>query len=430
MFNKLTTSYLFFFLSFVIFFCSIGYTQVQWHIQNSGTNTTLFDIHFTDASNGWVAGNTGLILHTSDGGVNWGEQVAPPNNTYYSIFFIDDQNGWAGGYAGKLIRTTDGGNTWIDGTAGTNRYRYDLYFINPDSGWVVGGDQGTFPTFIEHREIYFTSDGGVTWISQYAESDEAPLHAVTFTSSTNGFAVGGVGPIMHTTDGGNSWAEETTLTAYELRDVYFTNSSNGWIIGHYLGLPHVPAIFNTTDGGATWNEQTFGVDESLSSVSFSDELNGWAVGGASGPSNIMYTTDGGVNWDYHSSPTDNFLLKVFFIENNVGWAVGLDGTIITTANPVSVNENLTQPVGYDLFQNFPNPFNPGTSISFSISEASIVKLTVYDALGEKIGTLVSGKLNGGSYSYDWNASKLPSGIYFYRLQAGSFVETKKMVLMK
>ena len=69
-------------------------------------------------------------------------------------------------------------------------------------------------------------------------------------------------------------------------------------------------------------------------------------------------------------------------------------------------------------------------IIFSISEASYVKLTVYDALGEKIETLVSGKLNGGTYNYDWNASKLPSGIYFYRFQAGNYVETKMMVLMK
>ena len=209
-----------------IFISSVCYAQSQWVNQNSGTNLPLFDVHFTDASNGWIAGNTGLILYTSDGGVNWEEQVAPPNNTYYSIFFSDDQNGWAGGYGGKLIRTTDGGNNWIDGIAGTNRYRYDIYFINADTGWVVGGDQGTFPSFTPHREIYFTSDGGVTWTSQYAESDETPLRAVQFTTANNGFAVGESGAIMHTTDGGNSWIEETTIIAYELRDVFFTNSTN------------------------------------------------------------------------------------------------------------------------------------------------------------------------------------------------------------
>lgn len=113
-----------------------SFAQNQWYIQSSGVNNFLFDVHFVDEDNGWIAGNTGLILNTTDGGATWNEQTTPPNNTYYSMFFTDTQNGWAGGFAGKLIRTTDGGATWIDGTAGTNRFRYDLYFINPDSGWV------------------------------------------------------------------------------------------------------------------------------------------------------------------------------------------------------------------------------------------------------------------------------------------------------
>ena len=123
-----------------------------------------------DEDNGWIAGNTGLVLQTTNGGVNWIEQTTPPNNTFYCIYFTDAQNGWVGGFGGKLIRTTDGGTTWIDGIAGTNRFRYDLYFINPDSGWVVGGDHGGYPSFIPSREILFTSDGGNTWDLQYGAS--------------------------------------------------------------------------------------------------------------------------------------------------------------------------------------------------------------------------------------------------------------------
>ena len=119
---------IFFVLIFVL--SCLGYAQVGWFNQNSGVNNPLFDVHFVDDNNGWIAGNTGLILHTSNGGINWEVQNAPPNNTYYSIYFTDNQNGWAGGYSGKLIRTTDGGANWIDGSAGTNRYRYDLYFLN------------------------------------------------------------------------------------------------------------------------------------------------------------------------------------------------------------------------------------------------------------------------------------------------------------
>jgi len=85
---------------------------------------------------------------------------------------------------------------------------------------------------------------------------------------------------------------------------------------------------------------------------------------------------------------------------------------------------------YSLQQNYPNPFNPFTVIIYQVPENSFVTLNVYDVLGNEIVTLVNEEKPLGSYSVDLNASSFPSGVYFYRLQAGSFVETKKMVLMK
>jgi subtilisin family serine protease len=88
------------------------------------------------------------------------------------------------------------------------------------------------------------------------------------------------------------------------------------------------------------------------------------------------------------------------------------------------------PQNYNLSQNYPNPFNPNTNIKFSIPQTSFVTLEVFNALGESVDVLFSEELNAGSYNYDWNASNLTSGIYFYRLQTAEFVETKKMTLMK
>jgi len=86
--------------------------------------------------------------------------------------------------------------------------------------------------------------------------------------------------------------------------------------------------------------------------------------------------------------------------------------------------------GFNLHQNYPNPFNPSTTISYSVPELSFVTLKVYDVLGNEILTLVNEEIPIGSYEVEFSATVLPSGIYFYRLQAGSFVETKKMVLLK
>jgi len=85
---------------------------------------------------------------------------------------------------------------------------------------------------------------------------------------------------------------------------------------------------------------------------------------------------------------------------------------------------------YELYQNFPNPFNPATTIKYQIPEISFVTLKIFDILGNEIETLVNEEKTGGIYESTWNAATLPSGIYFYHLKAGSFVETKKMILLK
>ncbi|MCH7722724.1 MAG: T9SS type A sorting domain-containing protein, partial [Bacteroidetes bacterium] len=88
------------------------------------------------------------------------------------------------------------------------------------------------------------------------------------------------------------------------------------------------------------------------------------------------------------------------------------------------------PEQYALFQNYPNPFNPTTILKYQILELSFITLTVYDVKGNEIATLVNKEKPAGSYAVEFNATGLPSGIYFYKLQAGNFVEIKKLVLMK
>lgn len=88
------------------------------------------------------------------------------------------------------------------------------------------------------------------------------------------------------------------------------------------------------------------------------------------------------------------------------------------------------PQTLELAQNYPNPFNPTTRIVYQIPKASEVKLKVYDMLGREVETLVSGVQQAGRYEVIFNASRLASGVYFYRLKAGSFIETKKMLLVK
>jgi hypothetical protein len=99
-----------------------------------------------------------------------------------------------------------------------------------------------------------------------------------------------------------------------------------------------------------------------------------------------------------------------------------------TASAVEVSAHI--PAEFRLYQNYPNPFNPATTIRFDLPRASAVTLRIFDLLGRKVLTLVDETRSAGSYSVTFDGSRLASGIYLCRLQAGAFATTKKMVLLK
>jgi hypothetical protein len=102
---------------------------------------------------------------------------------------------------------------------------------------------------------------------------------------------------------------------------------------------------------------------------------------------------------------------------------------IDIASSIETKNNLI-PSTYSLSQNYPNPFNPSTTIKFDLKEAGLVSLKIYDILGREISTLVNEVKPAGSYNLNFNASDLTSGIYFYKIQAGNFIQIRKMVLIK
>ena len=113
--------------------------------------------------------------------------------------------------------------------------------------------------------------------------------------------------------------------------------------------------------------------------------------------------------------------------------VATHGAGIYSANQTAVgveSETSNIPVSYALNQNYPNPFNPSTKINFTLPTQNNVKLTVYDITGKEVKELINGEFSAGDHTVDFNAANLASGAYIYRIQAGNFVESKKMVLLK
>lgn len=104
---------------------------------------------------------------------------------------------------------------------------------------------------------------------------------------------------------------------------------------------------------------------------------------------------------------------------------------VEVSNPIGIQQISSEvPNRYELKQNYPNPFNPVTNIEFNIPGSEHVNLVIFNSLGQEVATLVNQQLTPGTYKYDFNASGLPSGAYFYRLTAGNFVKTNKMILTK
>ena len=185
-------------------------------------------------------------------------------------------------------------------------------FIDANIGWAVG-DLGA---------IIRTTDGGTNWISQSIGTYNRLL-SVYFVDANNGTAVGTSGTILRTTNGGYTWVTQVSGTNENLTSVSFSDINNGIAIGFHYGT-----ILKTTDGGATWVQQSSGVNDSLNAVSCYANT-ATAVGEAG---LIIRTTNGGTTWVKQSNGISNILMGVCFKDANTGTVVGTDGTILRTIN--------------------------------------------------------------------------------------------------
>ncbi|TLY31411.1 MAG: T9SS type A sorting domain-containing protein [Ignavibacteria bacterium] len=244
--------------------------------------------------------------------------------------------------------------------------------------------------------------------------------------------VGGPGKILRTTNGGAVWSEQTSGVTNFLYGVSFTDANRGTAVGTQ-GL-----ILRTTNGGSTWSSQSSGTLSYFFGVSFIDANTGFAVGSGG---TIARTTNGGADWTIFPSRTSNNLYAVSVLDTNRGIIVGGNGSIVLLTDTGMVVTRVREPIsgipqGFQLYQNFPNPFNSNTTIEFEINAPGFISLTVYDLLGRKISTLAEGVLEPGVHRRTFDGSSLGSGIYFYRLETVDRVrglherQTRKLLLIR
>lgn len=311
------------------FLVAFSFTQAQWINQNpvpDGNN--LSSVFFIDDDNGWIVGSEGLIIKTTNAGVDWIPQNSNTTNDLKAVKFVDLNNGWVVGEDGLIIKSTNGGVDWIIQNSFTTEELNSLDFFDDNIGWVVGGG----------GIMLKTSDGGNTW-SKLTTSTTYKLNSICFVNDLTGWVAGGgdsEGIILKTTDGGNNWVEDFSVAAVQFLFVYFLDENTGWVGGDMGGM-------KTTDGGNTW-VQVSGL-YAANSIFFKDTNNGFYVGGINCLGIWIYaTTDGGNTWQEkvnyigESESINNSLVgegnlelvSVLVTNGGKGWAVGGNGKMYTT----------------------------------------------------------------------------------------------------
>ena len=415
----------------LIVLLNITYPNQFWVRQSTPINTWLYKCSFPDSLHGWAAGDEGKIIYTSNGGINWIEQNSPVDFFIYSIYFINERLGWGVandhyGTGTAVLSTTNGGMNWsMFRYPDTTTFFYTIYFHDSLNGWM-GGYGG---------DIVRTTDAGVNWQTTQNDSSFAslfPIYDVKFYNSDIGFACGGyydlAGVIWKTTNKGAYW--EAQAISYEpLNDICFIDSSNIIAVGGDFEFG--ASLAKTTNSGTNWNYNSLFIFGEASAVSFRTQQEGWMA--LSFAERLAYTTNTGVNWMIITPPDSSGIYDLTFTDENHGWAVGKNGTVLkydtSTIGIKKINQNILV-TSYKLYQNYPNPFNPTTIIKYGIPKNGHVKLIVYDVLGKDVAILINDEQDAGNYEITFDASKLPSGVYFYKITSGDLSEVKKMLFVK
>ena len=386
----------------------------------------MYDVKFLNRYTGWAVGENGTVLKTTNGGNIW-ELIPNPSfgmgKILNCISVIDSNYAYVVGAHSTYLKTTNGGNNWIiirNGPWGSGGGLNSVFYLNKDTGWAVGD-----------MRLLFTKDGGKSFdsisltvmINQYS-------HDMHFKDLYTGI-MSCDGKCFKTTNSGYNWFDTNVPTggwAHMFLKISVVNKQYVWIVGNGN------IVYKSTNFADSWDSIAYlpAYPPSVMYCSYFSSINtGWA-GGSYGY--LYKTIDGGYNWTRQATGTDQrFWGSIWFYNDSIGWGVGGAGKIMhtTTGGVTSIFGSYEFTAeDYCLEQNFPNPFNSGTIISYILTKPCFVELVVYDIKGQAIKTLVSQKQSPGKYNIIFRADNLSSGVYFYRLKTETFILTRKFILIK
>jgi photosystem II stability/assembly factor-like uncharacterized protein len=402
----------------------------------------------------YMGTNAAGVFKSTDYGESWFSANNGLTAARVTDLIIDDEgvmyaSSWSNGFS----KSTDLGKTWRMINNGlTNVYCYSI--ISDENGILLGGtDQGTFrstdkgenwtkisgPTFVYHFRkdsknricaltfgsgLYRTTDTGSSWERLDKNFVSGVIYAFEEDANGHYYTGGRGGAIYKSTNDGNDWVKVYQgISEAAIIDMVITSEGDIYATSLREG------VIRSTDDGMNWELKDNGINTkwvgSLGINSGGDViLGGYSEG-------IWKSTDKGENWIDITSNMNLITIRKFLLYENELYLATDES--VWKSNPdslTSVTEDDIKPKEYFLSQNYPNPFNPSTTIKYSLAQTGRITLSIYDLLGREVVKLIDEEKPAGEYETKWNASSYPSGVYFIKMQAGEFSETRKVVLVK
>lgn len=388
-----------------------SYSQNAWEKTSCPDNSQTNSIAVNSNGDIFAATDNGLFRSLDDGD-NWSNLGV---NLGLRLVFIGpaDEVFITTNHQGSVLRSTDNGSNWD--SIGLTSWQNSLA-INSNGDIFAGTD---------NHGIYRTTDNGQHW--EHTMNGLTSDHITSLLINSNQFIFAGTifGGIFRSADNGESWTQInqglttnyiTSLALNSSGDIFAGTSGHG--------------IFRSTDNGDTWSEINHGIigeNRWIRSIIISTD--GDVFAGTS--DGVLQSENNGETWvNINEGLIDH---NVRTLSNNPDEIfAGTGAGVFKRLNSItSVNISDTQIItSFKLYRNYPNPFNPETKIKFQVPKECNVEIKIYDILGSEIFELLNERKEAGIHEIRLNAAQLSSGTYIYKIVAGEFVQTMKMLVLK
>jgi photosystem II stability/assembly factor-like uncharacterized protein len=394
------------------------------------------------------------VMLASSLSAQWKKVYGGTTNSFIINEIIQHNNYFFASTNGPLLRSSDKGETWEVLSTFFSPIHFNLSIETDGSRLYLGLNTGNRPT------ILYSDDNGATWIPSNITHPQ--ISKIKVVNSNLVYAYSNFQMFFKSTDRGETWTEwinlpfNVTYTMFvsstgrlfinnyysdDNGETWTKNSLNGMVNGYSeneLGLwAGTDRILFSGDNGITWQEKKYGNTTSV-------------IGAGNnvfrGTFGFEYSTDGGKSFVEYNEGIEKVTQIISMAYDGEIILIGLNGPGIYKIDAsklgitTSVEKHKEISKDFQLMQNYPNPFNPETIINYKLSAVNSVDLRVYDILGKEVAILVNEVQQPGMYNVKFTIrqlthnrdknSSLSTGIYFYKLQAGDFVQTKKMMFIK